>query len=168
MCKFTHHVQNFDFILRGLFVSFCYPLSCFKLNLYKAMLYLLLFLVYFLRQGFSVALECVLELTLQTRLASNSQRSACLCLPSAGIKGMRHHRLSCVTFLKGFTNVFFPLFSFFLSRPVQTVFSPWISALMKCKRRDKVLVMLKGMWLRRRLPGHLGQSAQNRDSLPGK
>ncbi|XP_052581469.1 GDNF family receptor alpha-4 isoform X7 [Peromyscus californicus insignis] len=33
-----------------------------------------------------------LELALETRLASNSQRSACLCLPSAGIKGVRHHR----------------------------------------------------------------------------
>ena len=25
------------------------------------------------------------------RLASNSQNSTCLCLPSAGIKGVRHH-----------------------------------------------------------------------------
>ena len=31
----------------------------------------------------------VLELTLWTRLALNSQKSACLCLPSTGIKGLR-------------------------------------------------------------------------------
>ena len=35
----------------------------------------------------------VLELTLKIRLASN-QKSACLCLPSAGIKGMCHYHLS--------------------------------------------------------------------------
>ena len=29
-------------------------------------------------------------LALQTRMASNSQRSACLCLPDAGIKGVHH------------------------------------------------------------------------------
>ncbi|XP_052589853.1 mitochondrial import inner membrane translocase subunit Tim23 isoform X2 [Peromyscus californicus insignis] len=40
-----------------------------------------------------------LELALETRLASNSQRSAWLCLPSAGIKGVRHHRpANCVLF----------------------------------------------------------------------
>jgi hypothetical protein len=33
----------------------------------------------------------VLELALQTRLHLNSQRSFCLCLLSAGIKGMHHH-----------------------------------------------------------------------------
>ena len=33
-------------------------------------------------QGFSVALEPDLEITLYTRLASNSQKSICLCLPS--------------------------------------------------------------------------------------
>ena len=33
----------------------------------------------------------VLELTLYTRLATNSQRSTCLCLPSAGIKAVCHH-----------------------------------------------------------------------------
>jgi hypothetical protein len=27
-----------------------------------------------------------------TRLTLNSQRSTCLCLPSAGVKGMCHHR----------------------------------------------------------------------------
>jgi hypothetical protein len=33
------------------------------------------------------------ELALKTRLVSNSQRSSCLCLPSAGIKGVPHHHL---------------------------------------------------------------------------
>ncbi|CAO2610707.1 hypothetical protein LEMLEM_LOCUS14770, partial [Lemmus lemmus] len=33
----------------------------------------------------------VLELTLYTWLASNSQGSTCFYLPSAGIKGMHHH-----------------------------------------------------------------------------
>lgn len=32
-----------------------------------------------------------LELTLWTKLALNSQKSACLGLPSAGIKDMHHH-----------------------------------------------------------------------------
>lgn len=35
-----------------------------------------------------------LELTVWTRLALNSQRSACLCRPSAGIKGLCHHSLA--------------------------------------------------------------------------
>ena len=42
-----------------------------------------LFWFWFFKTGFlCVALEAVLELTLETRLASNSHRSACLCLPS--------------------------------------------------------------------------------------
>jgi hypothetical protein len=40
-----------------------------------------------------VALD-VLELTLKTRLTSNSQRSSCLCLLSAGIKGVHYHHLA--------------------------------------------------------------------------
>ena len=46
----------------------------------------------FSRQGFSVVLVPVLELPLYTRLASNSQRSTCLCLPSVRIKSLHHHR----------------------------------------------------------------------------
>lgn len=34
-----------------------------------------------------------LELTVYNRLALNSQRPACLCLLSAGIKGVQHHCL---------------------------------------------------------------------------
>jgi hypothetical protein len=33
----------------------------------------------------------ILELIVETRLVLNSQRTACLCLKSTGIKGMRHH-----------------------------------------------------------------------------
>ena len=36
----------------------------------------------------------VLELTLYTRLSLNSQRSVCLCLPSAGIKDVCYHTLN--------------------------------------------------------------------------
>ena len=56
------------------------------------------FVLFCLRQGFSVTLEPVLELALQTRLASNSQRSTCHCLLSARIKGVRHHRLAACVF----------------------------------------------------------------------
>ena len=38
--------------------------------------------------GFCFCLFALLELDLWTRLVSNSQRSACLCLPSAGIRSM--------------------------------------------------------------------------------
>ena len=51
-----------------------------------------LFVCLFSKTGFlCVALEPVLELALWTKLASNSHRSACLCLLSTGIKGVRHH-----------------------------------------------------------------------------
>ena len=40
-----------------------------------------------------IALEPVLALSLYARLALNTQRSTCLCLPSTGIKGMNHHCL---------------------------------------------------------------------------
>ena len=52
----------------------------------------LLFPLWFFKIGvFGIALKPFLELAMQTRLASNSQRSACLCLPSTGIKGVRHY-----------------------------------------------------------------------------
>lgn len=38
----------------------------------------------------------VLEIATQTRLALKSQRSTCLCLPRARIKGLHHHGLSSV------------------------------------------------------------------------
>ena len=41
--------------------------------------------------GFLCVVLAVLELTPYTRLAVNSERSACLCLPSAGIKCVCHH-----------------------------------------------------------------------------
>jgi hypothetical protein len=44
--------------------------------------------------GFLCIALAVLKLALQIRLASNSQRSTCLCLPSAGTKGVQHHHLA--------------------------------------------------------------------------
>jgi len=58
--------------------------------LFFLLLFFFSFLLFFSRQGFPVQLcaaLAVLELTPRTRLASNSQRSACSI--SAGIKGMR-------------------------------------------------------------------------------
>ena len=40
----------------------------------------------------------VLEFTLKTRLASNSTTCLCLCLPSAGIKGLYRHLTASKTF----------------------------------------------------------------------
>ena len=48
------------------------------------------FFCIYLFQFFETGFPCVLELTLQTRLALNSQRSICLCLLSARIKGVHH------------------------------------------------------------------------------
>lgn len=60
--------------------------------------YVVIFLCFvFSRQGLCVPLA-VLILALQIRLASNSTRSACLCLPSAEIKGTCHHPLLDIFF----------------------------------------------------------------------
>jgi hypothetical protein len=64
----------------------CLSYSCF-LPLFLCKFYLSLSLE---RGSHSIALA-VPELTLWTRLVSDSQRSACLCLLSAGIKGVCHH-----------------------------------------------------------------------------
>jgi hypothetical protein len=53
-------------------------------------LFVCLFVFWFFETGFLCVALAVLELTLWTRLASNSE-IAYLCLPSAGIKGVRHH-----------------------------------------------------------------------------
>lgn len=52
---------------------------------------ILLFCFVFSKTGFLCIVLTVLELTLYTRLSSNSQRSACLYLRGAGIKGMSYH-----------------------------------------------------------------------------
>ena len=54
--------------------------------------------VVFSRQCLSMVLA-VLELTLQSKLDLNSERSACLCLPSAGTNGVCHHHLARQLFL---------------------------------------------------------------------
>ena len=64
--------------------------------------------VWFLRQGFSTALESVLELALVDQ-AGLELTSACLCLPRAGIKGMRHHHLAL---LELFDDIRTALFAF--------------------------------------------------------
>ena len=51
----------------------------------------LFFIFVFFERGSYILALAVLELTLQTRLALNSQRSAYLCLPSARIKDTCHH-----------------------------------------------------------------------------
>ena len=52
------------------------------------------FLFCFSRQGFSVALETILELALVDQVVLELTRSTCLCLPSAGIKGVHYHCLT--------------------------------------------------------------------------
>ena len=44
-------------------------------------------------QGFSVALEPVIELALVDQAGLELTEICCLCLPNAGIKGVRHHYL---------------------------------------------------------------------------
>jgi hypothetical protein len=46
---------------------------------------------FFLLFFFFCVTLAVLELTLELRLASNSQGSTCLCVPGSGIKGLCHH-----------------------------------------------------------------------------
>jgi hypothetical protein len=55
----------------------------------NSMLCVCLFVCLF-RDGVSLCSSCCPG-TMKIRLASNSQRSACLCLLSAGIKGVHHH-----------------------------------------------------------------------------
>jgi hypothetical protein len=59
-------------VLSILFVLFCFVLFCFETG------------------SLCIALV-ILEITLKTKLVSNWQRSACLCLLSAGTKGVCHH-----------------------------------------------------------------------------
>ena len=60
----------------------------------------LIYLDFFFRTGFFCVALVVLELTLQTMLASNSQRSAYFCLLSDGTKGVHHHCLVQQAFLQ--------------------------------------------------------------------
>ena len=62
------------------------------------LLFLFSFFVFF-ETGFLCVALAVLELTRQTRLASNSE-IPCLCLPSAGIKGMLHHGPALLCFFE--------------------------------------------------------------------
>jgi hypothetical protein len=50
------------------------------------------FWFWFFKTGFLCVALAALELTVdQAGLEPGTQKSACLCLPSAGIKGVRHH-----------------------------------------------------------------------------
>ena len=77
--------QIFSFIL----FLFCFVLFCFQDR------------VYLHSPG------CT-ELTWYTRVTSNSQRDTCLCLPSAGIKGMHHHCLA-ISRLLNLASLIWPL-----------------------------------------------------------
>ena len=54
-----------------------------------------------------VALEPILALTLETRMESYSQRSACLCFPSAVIKGMHLQILAGTLFRTNLSHINF-------------------------------------------------------------
>jgi hypothetical protein len=69
-----------------LFSSLLFSSLLFSSLLFSSLLFSFLFLTVFLYVALAVQ-----ELTKYTRLVSNSQRSICLCLPSAGIRGMSHH-----------------------------------------------------------------------------
>lgn len=49
--------------------------------------------------GFETGFLCIALAVLVLILALNSQKCACLCIPSARIKGMRHHCLALSPFL---------------------------------------------------------------------
>ena len=66
--------KSVDFLLMTLTLIFC-VYSVF----YSCWLLISILFFNFLRQGLSVVLEPLLELALFARLASNSQRSTCLC-----------------------------------------------------------------------------------------
>ena len=50
------------------------------------------------KTGFLFVALAVMKLVTLSKLAFNSERSAYLCLPSAGIKGVRHHRPATMNF----------------------------------------------------------------------
>lgn len=53
--------------------------------------FFLVFLFYFFETGSYYVALASLELTIQTRMALNEQRSTCLCLPNADVTGMYYH-----------------------------------------------------------------------------
>lgn len=65
---------------------------------------------FFFKTGSRYVVWTGLELAMQARLASNSQRSACLCLPSVRIKGTYHYvQLSIFFYIILFLDIVFPL-----------------------------------------------------------
>jgi hypothetical protein len=71
----------------------------------------LIFICIFVCLSFKTVYLCiialaVLQLALQTRLVSNAQRSTCLCLLSARIKGVHHYVWSSVSCIGGQITLF--------------------------------------------------------------
>ena len=64
-----------------------------------------IFFFFFSRQGFCVWFWSLSWHSLSGPGWPRTQRSACLCLPSAGIKGEHHHRLAWNAFLLGHDDV---------------------------------------------------------------
>lgn len=61
------------------------------IHIYTHMHMCCIFLLLFFKAGVLCVFLVALELTLNIRLALNSERSTCLCLPSAVVKGISHH-----------------------------------------------------------------------------
>ena len=86
------------------FLSFftCCLFVCFSFSQDRGFLYLwslpvfcfCWFFVGVFKTGFQIVLQLGLDLSLADQVASNSQRSTSLCLPSAGIKGVHHPSLA--------------------------------------------------------------------------
>ena len=72
------------------------------INLYMS-IFIYLFIFGFSRQGFSVALEPVLELAFVDQADVDFTEICTLCLPSAGIKGIPH---DCLAGLQRFLHMF--------------------------------------------------------------
>jgi hypothetical protein len=64
---------------------------CFSFSLSLFLSFYLFYFFWFFKTGFLCVVLAVMELDLYARLASNSERSLCLCFLSVGTKDVRHH-----------------------------------------------------------------------------
>lgn len=75
----------------GFLSPLCLTFFFYKMNVNKCFFpFLFIFLSSFFRQSHCVSSLARLELPMQTRMASNSQK-CCLCLSSTGVKGVHHY-----------------------------------------------------------------------------
>ena len=81
--QMTRHAEQFQNVLIGHLHFFFCEFSVYFINL--------LFFSWFFETGFLCVVLAVLELTCRPGWPQ-TQKFACFCLPSAGIKGVRHHR----------------------------------------------------------------------------